>query len=290
MTTEPVMRVGVILPTKKWTKHGFYSCTRIHFIRLDPATLTAQQLIDDGILAVVHKIVDLLLSAEQEQKLIEELRQWGGVVVDGIVQSQFLCDRRKTCEILRGLTGPIALPTTADCQGGCELMFPLIRKPVAACSVEDSHLMCLYPRGSEAYLESSGEHIIQEFVSHGGILYKCYVIGGELRIQLRPSLTNPPKEEIEPRPFDSQSMKKTGFPAPSDEQYLMAVKRLEPHLTAIEDLTDRLRNELGLSLFGWDLIIEEDTEQLYIIDVNYFPGYDEVDFLNLLCDYLIKVV
>ena len=57
----------------------------------------------------------------------------------------------------------------------------------------------------------------------------------------------------------------------------MISNRCEP--TQVERLCKSLSRELGLTLFGVDLI--QDSEgQLYSIDVNYFPGYDGVDYFH----------
>jgi glutathione synthase/RimK-type ligase-like ATP-grasp enzyme len=54
----------------------------------------------------------------------------------------------------------------------------------------------------------------------------------------------------------------------------------------VERLCKCLSRELGLTLFGVDLI--QDSEgQLYSIDVNYFPGYDGVaSFHDRLAEHI----
>jgi inositol-1,3,4-trisphosphate 5/6-kinase/inositol-tetrakisphosphate 1-kinase len=39
-----------------------------------------------------------------------------------------------------------------------------------------------------------------------------------------------------------------------------------------------LREALGLSLFGFDVIQSASSGDLIVVDVNYFPSYKELDF------------
>jgi len=48
--------------------------------------------------------------------------------------------------------------------------------------------------------------IIQEFVNHGGVIYKVYVMGSKHWVQTRPSLSNMARD-CEFQVFDSQKMK-----------------------------------------------------------------------------------
>ena len=43
----------------------------------------------------------------------------------------------------------------------------------------------------------------------------------------------------------------------------------------------------GLSLFGYDVLVEEGSGKAYIVDINYMPGYAGFDeFHEVLCDML----
>lgn len=380
MTVDRKLRVGVLMPLKKWTKHAFAHSSQIDFLHLQPADVTATYLTSLSLDFLLHKVGDLLLEPAQLALVREEVARWGGPVVDDFERVQVLSDRRLICSLLLHLEEDqrksrqqetskdkdddiIRLPPTVgtlvnqihwcsqwekDKNGAAVLEekkndkdkenkgtnrqdkgsnisttcvtspsqdalspstitltdatwmvqpvtvrspmtpthmnFPIIRKPVAACSVEDSHLMCILYSPDQAMMDSGNEFILQEFIPHGGVIYKIYVIGQEQRIQVRPSL---PTHWLEPasqsRPFDSQSLKRLGAAVNIAE----TMQRLTPeHLEQIRQYTDLLRKHLGLTLFGWDLIMEKDSDRLFIIDVNYFPGYDEVDFMALLTEHL----
>lgn len=48
-----------------------------------------------------------------------------------------------------------------------------------------------------------------------------------------------------------------------------------------------LREKLQLSLFGFDVIIADDTGDMLVIDVNYFPSYKELeDFDHILRQHI----
>eukprot|EP00466_Bigelowiella_natans_P018164 jgi/Bigna1/138600/aug1.45_g13308 len=40
-------------------------------------------------------------------------------------------------------------------------------------------------------------------------------------------------------------------------------------------LTDEMRHLLGLQLFNIDAVVEEETGRIFVVDVNYFPGYQK---------------
>lgn len=46
-------------------------------------------------------------------------------------------------------------------------------------------------------------------------------------------------------------------------------------------LIQRVWTETHLSIYGVDVIIEDGTNKHYIIDVNYFPGYMDVEVRDL---------
>ena len=47
---------------------------------------------------------------------------------------------------------------------------------------------------------------------------------------------------------------------------------MKPDHMMLEHLATRMRNKLGLDLFGIDVIIENHTGRYAVIDINSFPG------------------
>lgn len=58
-----------------------------------------------------------------------------------------------------------------------------------------------------------------------------------------------------------------------------------------EHVASVLKEKLKLELFNFDLIKQRGTEDVYfIIDINYFPGFDKLaDFEVLFVDFLMNV-
>ena len=288
MTTAQ-LRVGVVLLPKKYAKHQFASCEAVSYISLQPSELTAAHLASLHIRCVVHKLSDFRLPEEEVARIRDELAAWNGHLIDDMTSVSLLSDRRATCEMLQSFAPPFGInlpPTELSLPSplrSAPLAFPVIRKPVAACSRHDAHHMVLYH--APCQVQMSVEYILQQYIPHGGVLYKIYLIGEEVRVQLRPSLEA--SREGDALSFNSQEMRAAG-PVPAD-----LAKRAMERFAALEgrvmEFTRALQKHLCLTLFGWDLIIEETTDTPYIIDVNYFPGFDECDFITLLSGELVKL-
>lgn len=289
-----ILLVGVMMTSKKWKKHGFSTSVSPRFIYLNPEEVTAERLAILGVDVLLQKISDLLLPTETLERLSGEVEAWGGAVVDHDKDINVLSDRRRICDMLKTFTwstdAPFLLPPTTECSAATGLAVPFIRKPVAACSVKDSHHMYLLFNRNDLPHETDHNYILQQFIPHHGVFYKVYVIGDAIEVRLRPSLmldSLVQGDEVSsydslPLFFDSQKMKRTGPPLTCKVRQ-EALDRIEPLMPLIQTFTKALQKELHLTLFGWDLIIEEVTRTPYIIDVNYFPGYDEVnDFLPLI--------
>lgn len=272
----------------KWLKHGFQDFRGVKFIHIEPKDLTCARLGELRVSVVLHKLSDWPLTAAELSAIEGELRAWGGRVLDRLESASLLCDRRRTCNLLQLFTRkhPVRLPLTGHCSTSTTLAFPVIRKPVAACRSKHTHIMCLFYSPEQLSCESF-DCILQEFIPHGGVLYKIYVIGDQVSVKVRPSLLA--TEPGEPFVFDSQSIMQAGHLTPGPDFEETARDRLEKQMPAVHAFTKALQKELQLTVFGWDLILEEGTDTPHIIDVNYFPGYDKVDFLPLLVQTLLSL-
>jgi hypothetical protein len=176
----------------------------------------------------------------------------------------------------------LAIPRTAPFKAASAgIDFPAIWKPCSACGQPGSHSMLFLaqPRAATQLAEGA-EGILQEFVPHHGILYKVYVIGEQVFLDLRPSLEADRHFQAasgNPQPFDSDFT--NALPRPSLGSREAAMQRVSTHMDTIKEASRRISRHLGLSLFGWDLIIGEDTKA-YIIDLNYFPKFEGVPDLH----------
>lgn len=203
-----------------------------------------------------------------------------------------------------------------------------------------------------------GRYILQEYIPHGSVLYKIYVVGDEFHIVMRPTLEARglfnlfPTDDLNPLDstnsldsmgivvsgsevrgcervkaltnnsifscpqclgrddeimarsehsiyeFKASAMKKIRTIDTDSEEGRLAMERFERHRETISFFTQRLRAWLGgMNLFGWDLIISDPSlptlhqrpnecsdsslmETPFIIDINYFPGYENSPMLE----------
>merc|ERR1712157_50243 len=120
--------------------------------------------------------------------------------------------------------------------------------------------------------------LLQQYTNHDSILHKVYVLGEKIWVFPRPSLPNIPNSihanhsYVE---FDSQEQ-----PYPDFANYFPSVcsKKTPTDITANEimPVVTSLRQAFGLDLFGFDVLVSSETNELVVVDVNYFPSYKEV--------------
>ncbi len=48
-------------------------------------------------------------------------------------------------------------------------------------------------------------------------------------------------------------------------------------MSIIYEIVERVSKGSGLSIYGVDVIVETGTRKHYIIDINYFPGFEGTD-------------
>ncbi|KAG8514296.1 Inositol-tetrakisphosphate 1-kinase [Galemys pyrenaicus] len=116
--------------------------------------------------------------------------------------------------------------------------------------------------------------VVQNFINHNAVLYKVFVVGESYTVVQRPSLKNfsAGMSDRESIFFNSHNVSK-----PESSSVLTALDKIEgvferPSDEVIRELSRALRQALGVSLFGIDIIINNQTGQHAVIDVNAFPG------------------
>lgn len=161
--------------------------------------------------------------------------------------------------------------------------FPLIIKANSASVTKMSHIMSLVFNRSglkEAIDLYEEECIIQEFINHDMTVYKIYVIGNQIEYKPRPSCSNVSFSGKNCVTFNSAE------PWPEDlKSGTRVVKDLNK--PALFEATQRISSQLGLSIFGYDILVHSQTEDYIVVDVNVFPGFKEYPNLNPLLENLI---
>lgn len=189
------------------------------------------------------------------------------------------------------------------------LEFPVIAKPVLANGRATSHEMYLVvdSRGLEKVITgTTAPLVLQEFVKHGGVVFKVYVAGDQAVCVKRRSLP----DDISARASSEQggvlafSQISSCAEEPvqedvddHDHEVAAAAAAAEmPSQGFVEALARGLREALGLHLFNFDLIRENEccnstttTNKYLVIDINYFPGYAKIPcFEQVLTDFFLK--
>lgn len=190
---------------------------------------------------------------------------------------------------------------------------PLLVKPLWTDGREGSHgLAVLYDlQGLHLLMhgnvsaELKPPLVVQQFVEHGGVLYKIYVLGEETVVTRRPSLGEKymrPKETVQPLPRISctKHYRPQHEGGPSSSPVQQAASPLCPPvahtLTSLaqspcardppewltSSLAAALRQRLGMQLFNFDMICPDVrdpgtvSDTYYVVDINYFPGVDKI--------------
>eukprot|EP01129_Flabellula_baltica_P005389 TRINITY_DN1951_c0_g1_i2.p1 TRINITY_DN1951_c0_g1~~TRINITY_DN1951_c0_g1_i2.p1 ORF type:complete len:252 (-),score=41.73 TRINITY_DN1951_c0_g1_i2:544-1299(-) len=151
--------------------------------------------------------------------------------------------------------------------------FPLICKTIRASGGYEAHEMAIIwdveSLSSYRYMPL----LAQEYYNHQATIIKVYVCGSKFWMIPGVSLPN----FHEPRPpilFNSQDFKKE---LPEELQSEYAGNLPVPNEEIVRPITERLSNLLGLSIYGYDLIKNIDSDTWGVIDVNYFPDFRGVD-------------
>ncbi|CAN6700007.1 unnamed protein product [Malus baccata var. baccata] len=173
-------------------------------------------------------------------------------------------DRLKIQQILLGLEDLKAA-------GCCTIRGPnflrlmiLTIKPQVACGVADAHSM--------------------EYVDHSSTLYKFYVLGEKVYHVVKSSTPNADglkklsgSNELKPLAFDSLKSLSTakGNLNFGDGNSSKATNNCTD-LELVASAANWLMRKLGLTIFSFDVVIEEGTGDHVIVDVNYLPSFKEV--------------
>ncbi|OAY62666.1 Inositol-tetrakisphosphate 1-kinase 5 [Ananas comosus] len=140
--------------------------------------------------------------------------------------------------------------------------------------------------------------VLQEFVNHGGVIFKVYVVGDHVTCVKRRSLPDVSEERLIERAaaegavsFSQVSNVATQGRASASE--LMHIDLVEmPPLGFITRIAHGLRRAMGLHLFNFDVIRDVKVGNHYfVVDINYFPGYAKMpSYETVLTDFFCNIV
>ncbi|XP_065000721.1 inositol-tetrakisphosphate 1-kinase 4-like isoform X1 [Musa acuminata AAA Group] len=334
--------VGYALTSKKVKSflqpklEGLAKKKGIVFVAIDQS----QPLVDQGPFDIVlHK-----LTGKEWQQILQDYweKHPEVTVLDPPAAIQHLYNRQSMLQDVANLNlsdcyGKVGTPrqlvitkdpsSIPDAVSKARLTLPLVAKPLVVDGSAKSHELSLaYDEFSLSKLDPP--LVLQEFVNHGGVLFKVYIVGEAIKVVRRFSLPDVSKRELLnntgvfrfPRvscaaasaddadldpsiagkvfagymDFDLFMMTKSMLYYVKSEclflSYCFSVEL--PPRPLLEKLARELRLRLGLRLFNIDIIREHGTrDRFYVIDINYFPGYSKMPgYEHIFTDFLLRVV
>lgn len=171
------------------------------------------------------------------------------------------------------------------------LTLPLVAKPFFADGSTKSHELSLaYDQSSLQKLEPP--LVLQEFVNHGGVLFKVYIVGETIKVVRRFSLPDVGARELSKTSGVFRVPRVSCAAASADDADLEPDVAELPPRPLLERLARELRRRLGLRLFNLDIIREHGTQdRYYVIDINYFPGLGKLpEYEHIFTDFLLSLV
>ncbi|NXN99856.1 ITPK1 kinase, partial [Rhinopomastus cyanomelas] len=265
---------------------------------------------------IIHKLTDVILEADQNDsqslELVHRFQEYidahpETIILDPLPAIRTLLDRSKSYELIRQIEAymqdeRICSPPFMELTSACGedtlqliekngLAFPFICKTRVAHGTNSHEMAIIF--NQEGLKAVRPPCVIQSFINHNAVLYKVFVVGESYTVVKRPSLKNfsagiSDRESIF---FNSHNVSK-----PESSSVLTALDKIEgvferPNDDVIREISKALRQALGVSLFGIDIIINNQTGQHAVIDINAFPGYEGVsEFFSDLLNHIAAVL
>ncbi|KAI3832812.1 hypothetical protein MKX03_026573 [Papaver bracteatum] len=168
---------------------------------------------------------------------------------------------------------------------GLKLKFPLIAKPeIVDGSMQLHDLSLVY--NLDAFKKVNTPVVLQEFVNHGGVMFKVYIVGDYVKCVKRNSLPDVSDEQLDAEkshvPFSQISNK----PSQEHNDHMSNEEmRVEDVVMTPDNLVtyiaSGLRQATGLHLMNFDLIRDSRISNHYLVlDINYAPGYEKILIMN----------
>nr|XP_043625819.1 inositol-tetrakisphosphate 1-kinase 1-like [Erigeron canadensis] len=139
-------------------------------------------------------------------------------------------------------------------------------------------------------LELDPPMVLQQFVDHGGIMFKVYVAGDYVKCVKRSSLPDLSNETMEKMVLDSggvMSFSKISS-AVIDDGSNENIEMPPPEF--LDEVAKGLRTALGLHLFNFDMIRDNKKDGYLVVDINYFPGYEKLPcYESIMIDFFLNI-
>ncbi|URD92924.1 Inositol-tetrakisphosphate 1-kinase [Musa troglodytarum] len=174
------------------------------------------------------------------------------------------------------------------------LRLPIIAKPLVADGSAKSHKMSLVFH-RDNLLKLKPPLVLQEFVNHGGVVFKVYVVGDYVQCVKRKSLPDVTEEDVGDSGISvtfSHVSNITTQDSSKAEYYRQLAEAEMPPLSFVTEIARGLRRAMGLRLFNFDVIRDVKVGTHYlVIDINYFPGFAKMpSYEEVLTDFFWNIV
>ncbi|XP_076958903.1 inositol-tetrakisphosphate 1-kinase 1-like [Bidens hawaiensis] len=173
------------------------------------------------------------------------------------------------------------------------LKYPVIAKPLVADGSVKSHKMSLI-FDKEGFEKLKPPSVLQEFVNHGGVKFKVYVVGEYVKCMKRKSLADISEEKLgSMRGSLSFCQVSNIINVKNEEMYYKSLEDAEmPPMGLIHGIAHGLHKAMKLNFFNFDVIRDTRVGNRYlVVDINYFPGYAKMPgYESVLTDFFWKVL
>lgn len=287
--------IGYCGPAQKWQKIGWdaiMECGKKRGFQFKAVDLTKSIEEQGEFSLIIHKISNLIVNGNHEA--IQQLKLFSNrhpevPIIDNLDAVAITLNRSETTKLCQSIQFPtnlnfqIAIPKTILINDSSEisvivpkLHFPILVKPCLSDVVESAHVFSLY--GSPGlFVDIQTPSIVQEYINHGGIVYKCYALGDHLEADCRQSTRNIQPNESIKLDFKSQFSPQNNNDLWNNVEDETLSKIPIPY-DNFKIISSILRQKFNIQLLGFDIIIDQNNTY-WIIDINYFPGYKKIENL-----------
>ncbi|KAL2901295.1 Inositol-tetrakisphosphate 1-kinase 1 [Bienertia sinuspersici] len=259
----------------------------IDLIKID----TERLLVDQGPFdCILHKMCD----DNWKQQLVDyKARNPNVLILDAPEAIERLHNR---ISMLQAVSELKIVQSGSDTFGIPNQAFPVIAKPLVADGTAKSHDMSLvYNHGGLNSLKPP--FVLQEFINHGGVIFKVYVVGEYVECVKRKSLPDIAEEKLDSlgELVNFSQVSNLASNQKTDDNYykLMHLDEYQmPPEQFIKDIATGLREALNLSLFNFDVIRDTKLGNRYlVVDINYFPGFAKMpSYESVMVDFFWNVL
>jgi inositol-1,3,4-trisphosphate 5/6-kinase/inositol-tetrakisphosphate 1-kinase len=222
---------------------------------------------DKDILAKVNRVLDYV-KKNPRCRVVDPIESQMKIMKrDDVVHIFKELDRRNS---VMKCPSSVTLASKADYGLLSNVMYPVIVKAIEGGGTEESHRMGI-AFNEKCIADFTFPVLVQEFLNHNATIEKVFVIGDEVRAVRRPSLPNfEPDPVRETLMFNSQAFDDIlGHPGHYNVQ--------DPQPSILKSISKDLTEITGLTLYGYDLILDTKSGKYAVIDINFFPGFDGFD-------------